>query len=302
MKIGFLGFGEAGYHLAKGLRASGLEALTAYDIHWRTTGRGEIIRRRAEETGVALAGSNSELAAAADVLLSVVTCDQAPAAAMETVPHLEARHVYADLNSVSPAVKRAIAATIQRSPARFVEIAVMAPIPPYGHAVPMLAGGDAAADLAGRLTPLGMRIEVVSREIGVAAATKMFRSIMIKGMEALVTECVLAAGRYGACERVFASLAETYPGVDWEAMATYCVGRVIVHGERRAREMEEVAETLRSLEIDPIMAEATARRMDWSAKLDLKARFGGEPPESYRDLVDAVSRPGTSPPGNPRPA
>jgi hypothetical protein len=110
-------------------------------------------------------------------------------------------------------------------------------------------------------------------------------------MEALITECVLAAGRYGATERVFASLAETYPGIDWPTMADYCVGRVVVHGERRAREMEEVAETLRGLDIEPIMAEATARRMDWSAELDLKARFGGTRPTSYRDLVDAVFQP-----------
>jgi len=281
LRIGFVGFGEAGFHLAKGLRASA--SLTAYDIQ-----RDERIGRRASEAGVTLVSSNAELAESSEVLFSVVTCDQAPAAARQTAPHLEASHFYADLNSVSPAVKQSIAAIIGESPARFVEIAVMAPVPPYGHAVPMLAGGDAAGDLAALLNPLGMKVESVSREIGVAAATKMFRSIMIKGMEALITECVLAAGVYGAADRVFASLADTYPGIDWRAMADYSVGRVVVHGERRAREMEEVAETLRSLEIEPIMAEATARRMDWSAELGLKARFGGEPPASYRDLVKAV--------------
>jgi len=291
MRIGFLGFGEAGFHIAKGLLAHSVEEMVAYDIHSETPGRGEIIQRRAAEARVRLTRSNAELAGAADTLFSVVTCDQALTAARQTVSYLEPRHHYADLNSVSPSVKQALAAVIQPSGARFVEIAVMAPVPPYEHTVPMLAGGHAAADLVSMLAPFGMRVEVASTEIGVAAATKMFRSIMIKGMEALITECVLAAGRYGAAERVFASLAETYPGVDWPAMADYCVGRVVVHGERRAREMDEVAETLRSLDIDPIMAEATARRMDWSAQHGLKARFGGQPPTSYRDLVDAVFQP-----------
>jgi len=291
MRIGFVGFGEAGFHLAKGLLANGAEEMVAYDIHSQTSGPAEIIQRRAAEASVRLVRSNAELADAADTLLSVVTCDQALAAARQTVPYLGPRHHYADLNSVSPSVKQAIAAVTQPSGARFVEIAVMAPVPPYGHTVPMLAGGHAAAAFVSMLTPLGMRIEVASSEIGVAAATKMFRSIMIKGMEALITECVLAAGRYGAAERVFASLAETYPGIDWRAMADYCVGRVVVHGERRAREMEEVAETLRTLDIEPIMAAATARRMDWSAQCGLKAHFGGQPPKSYRDLVDAVFQP-----------
>src|SRR5262249_27145636 len=79
-------------------------------------------------------------------------------------------------------------------------------------------------------------------------------------------------------------------GINWPELADYMVGRVAVHGERRAREMEEVAETLRSLDIEPIMAEATARRMDWSARLGLKARFGGEAPRSYREVVEAAGK------------
>ena len=288
MRFGFVGFGEAGFHLAKGLAANGAGPMTAYDFHANTPGRGEKIRARAREAGVAILESSADLASATDIILSVVTCDQALSAAQQTAPHLAGRHLYADLNSVSPAVKQSIARVIQPTGARFVEVAVMAPLPSYGHRVPMLAGGDAASDFAAILTPLGARIEVASREIGAAAATKMFRSIVVKGLEALLTECVLAAGRYGATERVFASLAETYPGIDWPALATYAVGRVVVHGERRAREMEEVAETLRALDLEPIMAEATARRMDWSVQAGLKSRFGGAEPASYRDLVDAV--------------
>lgn len=286
--IGFVGFGEAAFHISKGLSAAGADKIVAYDIHAETPSRGDIIRRRAADAAVALVPSNRELAQRSDVVLSVVTCDQAMNAAEQNRPHLEGRHFYADLNSVSPAVKQSIARTIDSSGARFVEIAVMAPVPPYGHRVPMLAGGEAASEFADLLQPFGMRIEPAAREIGVAAATKMFRSIVVKGLEALLTECVLAAGRYGAADRVFASLAESYPGIDWPALADYAIGRVVVHGERRAREMEEVAETLRALNIEPFMAEATARRMDWSAHLDLKARFDRRPPTGYRDLVEAI--------------
>src|SRR5215472_8538579 len=133
-----------------------------------------------------------------------------------------------------------------------------------------------------------MRIEVGDERIGAAAATKMCRSIVVKGMEAILTECVLGAMKYGAAERVFSSLAESFPGIDWTKLASYMVRRVVVHGERRAREMEEVAETLRSIEIEPIMAEAAARRMDWSAREGLKTKFGPNGPATYEEFARTV--------------
>jgi 3-hydroxyisobutyrate dehydrogenase-like beta-hydroxyacid dehydrogenase len=287
--VGFVGFGEAAFHITKGLREAGWRDFVAFDIHTHTAGRGEKIRRRAGETNARLVDSNAALAEAADWIFSAVTSDQAARAAEQNAPHLGPNHLYADLNSVSPAVKRTIARIIAASGARFVEVAMMAPVPPYGHRVPILAGGTAAREFQEWFTPYGMRIQVLSAQVGAAAATKMFRSIMVKGMEALITECVLGAGRYGAEEEVFASLAESYPGIDWKTMADYMIGRVVEHGERRAREMEEVAETLESIGIEPIMAQATARRMDWSARLGLQHRFGGGPPKNYREFLAAVA-------------
>jgi len=281
--MGFVGFGEAGYHLAKGLRQAGIEHIAAYDIRVTDT-----IRERASATQTVLLASNFELAAASDIVFSTVTANQAGAAAAATAPHLRARHLYADLNSVSPGLKQSIAKTIEESGARFVEVAVMSAVPPHGHKVPMLTGGVAAPEFAQRLTPFGMVIEVGAARVGSAAATKMCRSVMIKGIEALLTECVLGATRYGADERVFSSLGESLPGIDWAKLATYMVGRVVMHGERRAREMEEVAETLRSAGVEPIMAEATVRRMDWSAQMGLKARFGGKDPATYREFAEVV--------------
>ena len=104
----------------------------------------------------------------------------------------------------------------------------------------------------------------------------------------MIFECVLGASHYGAEPRVFASLNESFPGIDFQKLADYMVGRVVVHGERRAREMEEVANTLRELDVDPMMAEATVHRMDWAADLDLKGRFQGEFPKTYQEVLDAI--------------
>ncbi len=283
MRIGFIGFGEAAYHIAKGLQQPGISSIAAFDIN--VTDR---LRQRAREAETRLVETNQELAQSCDIMMSAVTADQAMNAAEQNAPHLTSGHLYADLNSVSPGVKQSIDRVIEATGARFAEIAMMAPVPPYGHKVPMLAGGAGAPEFVEKLAPFGISAEIVSREVGTAAATKMFRSIIVKGLEALLTECVLGASRYNADERVFASLAESFPGIDWKQLADYMVGRVVVHGERRAREMEEVAATLREIDIEPIMAEAIVRRMDWSVEAGLKQHFGGEAPKSYRDVVDAA--------------
>ena len=289
LSVGFIGFGEAGFTIGNGLRGAGLQRLAAYDIAAGSADRGPQIRERAARSGAMLVGSSQELAASCDVLLSTVTSSSALDAARQTAPYLTPRHVYADLNSVSPTLKRTVGETVAATGAAFVEVAVMAPVEPYGHRVPMLLGGPDAARFVDAMAPFGLRTQVLSSgTIGTAAAVKMCRSIVVKGLEALLCECVLGASRFGADAHVFASLDESYPGMGWKQMADYTMGRVVVHGERRAREMEEVAETLRAEGVEPIMAEATARRQDWSARLGLRSHFPPEGPASYREVLDLL--------------
>ena len=276
--VGFIGFGEAGSTIARGLRSAGIERIFAYDIKPKTSDVATIV------------DSPGELAASADILFSTVTSSSALAAAREAVAFLGSRHTYADLNSVSPSLKQDIDRVISASGASFVEAAVMAPVQPYGHTVPMLLGGGGATALAETMRPFGMRMDVLDgAKVGSAAAVKMCRSIVVKGLEALLFECVMAATTFDADRLVFASLNESFPGIDWKTLADYTSGRVVVHGERRAREMEEVAETLRAIGIDPIMAEATARRQNWSAEQNLRSHFGPEGPKTYREVVDVIA-------------
>src|SRR5262249_24920650 len=153
----------------------------------------ERVRRNSRETGVPLLASNRELADSAQIIFSTVTCARAKEAAQQTARFLAPKHIYADLNSVSPALKQEIEQVIVSAGASFVEAAVMSPVPPHGHRSPMLLGGGSAPAFAELMSPFGMRLEVVSERVGEAAATKMFRSIIVKGLEALMLECVLAA-------------------------------------------------------------------------------------------------------------
>ena len=287
--IGFIGFGEAAFHIASGLRTAGVAGISAFDINAGHPSLGSLIRQRSNDSTTRLLHSPSELAASADFLFSAVTASSALEAARQIVPFLKPHHFYVDLNSISPDLKREIDTAVRATGAGFVEAAMMAPVPPYGHRVPMLLGGAAAKRFSDSLSPFGMRLEVVSETVGTAVAVKMCRSIVVKGLEALLFECVMGASKYGAEERVFASLQESFPGIEWKKLADYVVGRVIVHGERRAREMEEVAETLRASGVDPIMAAATARFQDWSARMNLKSHFGPQGPSGYQEALKVIT-------------
>lgn len=291
LTIGFIGFGEAGSTIARGLRSAGLERISAYDLKTHDATFGPRIQERAREAQATLVESLQALAAASEIIFSTVTSSSALDAAQQSAPFLTSRHTYADLNSVSPALKQDIERVVGATGASFVEVAVMAPVQPYGHKVPMLLGGAGAKAFAETMTRYGMRMDVLEgAKVGSAAAVKMCRSIVVKGLEALLFECVMAATRFDADRLVFSSLNESFPGIDWKKLADYTSGRVVVHGERRAREMEEVAETLRAIGIDPIMAEATARRQDWSAQMDLRSHFGPEGPKTYREVVDVIAK------------
>lgn len=288
MTIGFIGFGEAGYHIAKGLRKVGAQNVFVYDVAVDDPARRPTIERRAADADVTLCDSLAKLAGRSEIIFSTVVSSVAIAAAKQAAPHLNERHFYVDLNSTSPAVKQEIAAIVAATGARFVEAAVMAGVPALGHEVPMLLCGEAVADLMQRLSCYGMCLEDFGAEIGRATATKMFRSIVVKGLEALFLECVLAASRYGVAERVLESVGTGYPGVDWNKLANYLIGRTAIHGERRAHEMEEVARTLEAMGIEPIMADAAARRILDATNAGLKARFGDKPPAGYDEVVQAI--------------
>jgi 3-hydroxyisobutyrate dehydrogenase len=286
-RIGFVGFGEAGPAVAEGLHEAGIAGIHAYDIAWP----GEIDARfaeRAARSQAALVETPAALSAEVDLVFSFVTCDQAVEAARGMAPALGPRHTYVDFNSTSPMIKREVGAIVEAAGARYAEAAVMALVPPHRHRVPVLLCGPAAASVAETMDPFGMRLEVLGCELGMASACKMFRSIVVKGMQSLFIESLLAAGRYGVQKRVFDSISESFPGTDWDALAHYQIGRSALHAERQGHELEEVSRTLEAMGEDPIMSRATAERLLGFARLGLKARFGDTEPASYEEVLAAL--------------
>ena len=205
-----------------------------------------------------------------------------------------------DVNSASPATKTACAEFVARAGSRYVEAAVMTSVPPHGIRVPMLLGGPHASALQPTLAALGFDATVGSTSYGVVSAIKLCRSVVIKGMEALAIESLLAARRYGVEREVLASLAETFPGLDWERQATWFWQRVVQHGRRRAEEMREAAATVEGVGLRPRMAAAIADVQAWMAALHAEGVFDAAADEDWRNLADRIQRnapSGSDPPG-----
>lgn len=274
MKIALIGYGEVGRILAEDLAPHG-HALVACDLK----GALPALREHAAKTGVELVPGHAQAVQGAALVISAVTASQAVPVAEACAPGLAAGAFFLDFNSASPGAKIRAAGLVNAAGGRYVEGAVMTSVPPYRIKVPLLLGGPDAAALEPVLNPIGFAAKVSSEKLGVASATKMCRSVMIKGLEAMVIESFTTARHYGVEDAVLASLKETFPGIDWEKQGAYFFQRVIEHGRRRSEEVREVAETVREAGLEPHSASGTAERQAWVADLADAGLFGtrGDP-------------------------
>ena len=260
-RIALIGFGEVGQILADDLARV---ELRAYDILFPDPG--SIPSKALKSRKVEASGNAADAVRDCELILCAVTAASDLDAAASVLPGLRPGSFYLDLNSASPGTKQEAARRIAEAGGRYVEAAVMSPFPPKRIASPMLLGGPHVEEFLALARPLGFAgATAFSQEIGKASAAKMCRSVMIKGIEALLTESLLSARHYGVEDTVLASLSDLLPVGDWEKLARYMISRSLQHGVRRAEEMWEVAATVEQGGLEPWMSRATAERQAWAA-------------------------------------
>jgi 3-hydroxyisobutyrate dehydrogenase-like beta-hydroxyacid dehydrogenase len=258
VSVAFIGFGEVGRTFSRDLHDRPGVTLAAYDILLANEARRHEITDAAKALGVAVVNSAAEAISGADIIFSAVTASEVMTVAGEAARHVRPGQYLIDVNSASPNTKSAAADLIRASGGLYVEAAVMAPVKAPGLQVPILAGGPDAADAAALLNALGMKVTPVATAFGRASAMKLCRSIMIKGIEALIVDASRAASAFGVEAEVYASLAETFPSIDWRALAQTMGERVATHGLRRAAEMREAADMVAEIGLEPALALAVA--------------------------------------------
>lgn len=275
-KVASIGFGEAGQAFAR-------PGDRAFDI--KTTHAASRSAKQADYAAAQVVGCDTAAEALGDatVVLSLVTADQALLVAQDYAPLLAPGALWLDMNSVAPGTKRAAAQAIEAAGGRYVDVAVMAPVDPARLAVPLLVSGPHAEAGAKALHDMGFtRVSIAGPNIGDASAIKMIRSVMVKGIEALSAECILAASRAGVADAVLASLDASWKRQGWGDRVDYNLDRMLAHGTRRAAEMEEVAKTLTELGVDPAMTRGTIARQRELGGLDVV------PPEGLAAKLNAI--------------
>lgn len=275
-KITFIGMGEAASAFIAGWGISFAPDISVYDIKLDDPTTAQQIVDRCEKYGVTCCPDLASAVAGAELIFSTVTADQAVSAAQASARFIDSDALWFDMNSCAPSSKQRSAQIIEGAGGRYVDVAVMAPVHPKLNQVPLLVSGPHAANVMDLLAGLPMNPRLIEGEVGKASSIKMIRSIMVKGLEALTAECTLAAVAAGVDEEVLSSLMKSHPGMDWIKQPAYNFERSLVHGERRAAEMEEVAKTLVDLKLPNDMANAT---IDWQRRI---ARSGAEVPQDDR--------------------
>lgn len=280
-RICLIGLGEVGTILADDLGGTGV-VLSAWDVKFADPGSGP--SRAAAKRSLRIGADARDAVEDADLVISAVTAAQTAAAARAAAPKVRAGAHYLDLNSAAPASKLEAARLVADRGSRYVEAAVMSAFPPQRIAAPMLLGGphaEAFLPLAHLLGFAGARF--FSPEYGRAAAAKLCRSVIVKGLEALMLEALVAARRHGVEDAVLSSLDSLVKGADWPGLARHMIARAVEHGARRAEEMHEAARTVAEAGLTPLMSAACAERQQWAS------RFGDVRAESdLARMLDAI--------------
>ncbi len=288
--IGLVGYGEVGKIFGSGLKVKqGVETVAAWDLKFVAPATRDTETAHAAGAGIQAMDSMQALCERSDLVISAVTASNTLSVAQEAAKYLRPGAIFVDLNSASPGTKQRAAALVDSVGAHYVEAGVMTSVPPYGIKVPMLLGGARAAELAGELGDWGLDAKAVSDQLGVASAIKMCRSIMIKGLEALVIESYSTARQYGVEDHVLPTLAETFPSIDWQKQGAYFFSRVVQHGKRRAEEMREAANTVQEAGFEPFMGSAIADKQQWVADQAAAGVFEGLAKDArWQDYADAL--------------
>lgn len=289
MQLVFIGFGEAAYHIASGLKAEGLTDLGAYDRNAADPQLGGLIQQRAAEVGVKLFESLESAYQAGEFIACLTSANSALAVAKSVIPQLKAGQVYIDMNSAAPTVKAEIAQIPHNEGVMFCDAAVMGTVPGNKHKVPMFLAGNGAAKFAAAFFPYGMKLTVLDAKAGGASAIKMFKSVIMKGLPQLMFESFEAAVKYGVLNTLVDSLASSLNGKTVEQLADTFTARTMIHAARRSEEMQDVVATLENLGVDAAMSKATLAKLDLLAKHNWVEILGTNGDKmSYQEAMKAL--------------
>jgi 3-hydroxyisobutyrate dehydrogenase-like beta-hydroxyacid dehydrogenase len=248
LHIAILGLGEAGSIFANDLCALGI-AVSGWDP----------LPKRSLHKNVRFAASNADAAKDADIIFSVNLLSASEVIAKEVLPVLNAGKIYAEMNTSSPQKKMAVDEILKPSGVQYVDLAIMAPVPPKGIKTPFLLSGPGAKLLKEKLEGYNLNIEVLSETTGDASTKKLLRSIVYKGVAAVICEAMEAGKAFDAEDYIREQISLVIGGNN-ELIDRFLEGSY-THAERRIHEMDAVVSMLQNKNIEPFMSQAATSNL-----------------------------------------
>ena len=287
MRLGILGFGEAGLRFAQDLSQGGLTDIVAYSRTGAKEPAAGPLHAQAAAAGAKLVKTVRALCKGTDVVIALTPGKSAVAAARKTLKYLSPGQIYVDMSSAAVKTMEDIARLLEGR-ARFVDAAIMSPVPLNGIKAGVAASGADAEAFRALMEPYGMNVNVVGSKPGGASAMKLLRSVCMKGLSGVLIESLEAAQRYGVLEAVAADIAGSFEERTFaEYMKRYVCGTV-VHAERRVHEMADALALLNSLGSSTRMTKATRANLVDLAKLGLREKFNAREPATIAAAIEAI--------------
>jgi 3-hydroxyisobutyrate dehydrogenase-like beta-hydroxyacid dehydrogenase len=287
LRLGFLGFGEAGERFARDFTQAGIKGIVAYSRSGAKAAANDPIAERALEAGVKLVKTPRALCAHADVIIALTSGRAALATLRSVRAHLKPHHFYVDANATSAkAMEKAAALLKDRT--QFVDASLMGAVPLLGIKVPIFVSGEHAEDLCQLLAPYGMNLRAVSTRPGAASALKLIRSIAFKGLAGVLLESLEAAHRYGMLDLVAGDIAGSFDEQSFMVNMKRYVCGTAAHAERRVHEMDDALDLLDSLGASTRMSRASKAMLKDVVKLGLPEHFNHTEPDSMALVMDAI--------------
>ena len=289
MKIGYIGFGEAAYEIASGLKEEGIKDFKAFDPMWDHPKYGKLVLERMKNADVALCEQSSEVLEASDVVIVAVPADKAYEVSEMLYPDLKPDTLYIDVAASTPKVKFDISELVEKRGVTFVDAAMMGPLPIYKHKVPILASGSGTEVFINKMTPYHMNITQVGKRGGDASAVKLIRSVFMKGLAQLFIETLEAANHFEVEKLVIDSISETMDSNGLEKMMNRLVTGTAVHSERRSIELQGSIDMLLVSNLDASMSKVTKEKLNRITEKNLKEKFNGQVPSSWEEVIEALN-------------
>ncbi|MHC1760197.1 MAG: DUF1932 domain-containing protein [Negativicutes bacterium] len=285
MRLGFVGFGEVGFELSRGLKQEGVSEIFAFDPMADDPKYGALVDSRVREAGVVLLPSAIAVAMSSEVIIAAIPGSKALTAALSIVSTLTSGQIYADVSTSTAASKKKMAEAIEARGALFVDGAMMGGLSMQHHKVPTLVSGSGSDEFVRLLTPFGMNLTKVSDIAGDAIAIKLVRSIAMKGLASLAVETLEAAVKLGVESYVLKSIEDTLSAAPFNETLDWLVTASAVHAERQVHEMNDVMVMMKEIGVETTMTLGTTRRLEWLAKKNYKELFQGKKPREWEEVA-----------------